>query len=119
MSEQTLTTLSRLEATTLQDFIYQVDGWQSKHGEKANKIQITYYPEDDGFEVENGEENNGVLKRNRVTAFRAELLTWATNQVKQLQGWNNDNTVTAFTLSYQDGEYGVSVATTPAQASRE
>lgn len=110
---QTLTTLSRTEAKTLQDFIYQVDNWQSQHGEKANSVEIIYYPEDDGFEVSNNEPNNGILKRNRTTAFRAEILAWATNQLNQLKGWNNDKSVTAFACVYKDGEFGVAVEARP------
>lgn len=111
MTEQTqpLTTLSRLEATTLHSFIYQVDTWQSQHADKANIVEIVYYPEDDGFEVANNEPNNGILKRNRTTAFRAEILAWATTQLNQLKGWNNDKTVTAFTCVYKNGEFGVAV----------
>lgn len=111
MSEQELqlTTLSKTEAQALQGFIWQVDNWQNQHGEKANHIEIVYYPEDDGFEVANNEPNNGLLKRNRVTAFRAEILAWATNQIKQLQGYTSENTVTAFACVYKNGEYGVAV----------
>lgn len=111
MSDQelNLTTLSRLEATTLQGFIYQMDNWLTQHGDKASHVEIVYYPEDDGFEVVNGEPNNGVLKRNRTTVFRAEILTWATNQLNQLKGWNNDKIVNAFACVYKDGEFGVAV----------
>lgn len=111
MSEQELqlTTLSKTEAQALQGFIWQVDNWQNQHGEKASHIEIVYYPEDDGFEVANNEPNNGLLKRNRVTAFRAEILAWATNQIKQLQGYAGENTVTAFACVYKNGEYGVAV----------
>lgn len=111
MSEN-LTTLTRLEATTLQSFISQVDAWQYTHGEKADSVEITYYPEDDGFEVANNEPSNGILKRNRTTAFRAEILAWATNQLNQLKGWNNDKTVTAFTCVYKNSEFGVAVEVT-------
>lgn len=109
MSEQNLTTLTRLEAKTLTDFIYQVDNWQARHGDKANTIEIVYYPEDEGFEVANGEENNGILRRNRATLFRTDILAWGANQLRNLQGWNNDKTVTAFTCVYKDGEFGVAV----------
>lgn len=109
MSEQNLTTLTRLEAKTLTDFIYQVDNWQARHGGKANTIEIVYYPEDEGFEVANGEENNGILRRNRATLFRTDILAWGANQLRQLEGWNNDKTVTAFTCVYKDGEFGVAV----------
>lgn len=108
MSEN-LTTLTRLEATTLNSFISQIDYWRSLHGDKANKVEIVYYPEDDGFEVGNNEPNNGILKRNRTTIFRAEILAWATNQLNQLKGWNNDKAVTALHLVYADDEYGVAV----------
>ncbi len=111
---QNLTTLTRLEATTLQSFISQVDTWQYTHGEKANTVEIVYYPEDDGFEVGNNEPNNGILKRNRTTAFRAEILAWATGQLKNLQGWNNDKTVTAFTCVYKNDEFGMTVDVKPA-----
>ncbi|WII94426.1 hypothetical protein LU276_05095 [Moraxella haemolytica] len=110
---QTLTTLNRTEAKTLQDFIYQVDAWQAQHGDKANHIEIIYYPEDDGFEVVNGEKDNGVLKRNRTTAFRAEILAWATNQLNQLKGWGNDKAVTVLHLVYANDEFGVAVEVVP------
>lgn len=110
MSEPNLTELSRIEAQVLQSFIGQVDYWKIQHGDKASTIEITYYPEDDGFEVANGEPNNGVLKRNRTTAFRADLLAWASNQLRQLQGWDNSQTVTEFSLSYKNDRYGVRAA---------
>lgn len=113
MSESTLTTLSRLEATTLQSFIYQVDAWRNTHGEKADTVEIIYYPEDDGFDVFNNEPNNGILKRNRTTAFRAEILAWATAQLNQLKGWNNDKTVTAFTCVYKNDEFGILIEVVP------
>ena len=109
MSETTLTELSRTEATVLQSFIAQVDFWKNQHGDKAATIEVIYYPEDDGFEVSNNEPNNGVLKRNRTTAFRADLLAWASNQLRQLQGWDNSEAVTAFILSFKDNRYGVRV----------
>ena len=110
MSEPTLTELSRTEAMVLQSFIAQVDFWKNQHGDKASTIEITYYPEDDGFEVSNNEANNGVLKRNRTTVFRADLLAWASNQLRQLQGYDNSQTVTAFILSFKDNRYGVRAA---------
>lgn len=110
MSETTLTEVSRTEATVLQSFIAQVDFWKNQHGDKAATIEVIYYPEDDGFEVANGEPNNGVLKRNRTTAFRADLLAWASNQLRQLQGWDNSQTVTEFSLSYKNDRYGVRAA---------
>ena len=110
MSEPTLTELSRTEAQVLQSFIGQVDYWKIQHGDKAATIEITYYPEDDGFEVANGEPNNGVLKRNRTTVFRADLLAWASNQLRYLQGYDNSQTVTEFSLSYKNDRYGVRVS---------
>lgn len=110
---QNLTTLTRLEATTLNSFISQIDYWRSLYGDKANKVEIVYYPEDDGFEVMNGEENNGILKRNRTTIFRAEILAWATNQLNQLKGWSNDKAVTVLHLAYANDEYGVAVEVVP------
>lgn len=109
---QNLTTLTRLEATTLNSFITQIDTWQYIHGDKASTIEIIYYPEDDGFDVASGEPNNGVLKRKRITAFCAQILAWATGQLNDLKGWNNDKTVTAFSCIYKDNKYGVSVAVT-------
>ena len=110
MSETTLTELSRTEAQVLQSFIGQVDFWKNQHGDKASIIEVIYYPEDDGFEVSNNEANNGVLKRNRTTVFRADLLAWASNQLRQLQGYDNSQTVTAFILSFKDNRYGVRAA---------
>ena len=110
MSETTLTELSRTEAMVLQSFIGQVDYWKIQHGDKAATIEVIYYPEDDGFEVSNNEANNGVLKRNRTTVFRADLLAWASNQLRQLQGYDNSQTVTEFSLSYKNDRYGVRAA---------
>lgn len=110
MSETTLTEVSRTEAVVLQSFIGQVDFWKNQHGDKASTIEITYYPDDDGFEVSNNEPNNGVLKRNRTTVFRADLLAWASNQLRQLQGYDNSQTVTEFSLSYKNDRYGVRAA---------
>ncbi|OAV05919.1 hypothetical protein D6D69_01160 [Moraxella catarrhalis] len=110
MSEPTLTEVSRTEAQVLQSFIGQVDYWKNQHGDKAATIEITYYPDDDGFEVSNNEANNGVLKRNRTTVFRADLLAWASNQLRQLQGYDNSQTVTEFSLSYKNDRYGVRAA---------
>ena len=112
---ETLTTLTRIEAQTIQGFISQVDFWHTQYGDKADTVEIVYYPEDDGFEVINNEPNNGVLKRNRTTAFRAEILAWGAGQINQLKGWDNSKTVTAFTVSYKDNRYGVKVATADKQ----
>lgn len=113
MSEQTVTTLNRTEAQILQAFIWQVDTWQSQYGEKANTVEIVYFPEDEGFDVFNNEPNHGIIKRTRTTIFRSEIVSWANNQLKQLQGFGNENTVTAFVVSYKNGEYGVLVETVP------
>lgn len=86
-----------------------MDFWKNQHGDKASTIEITYYP-DDGFEVSNNEPNNGVLKRNRTTVFRADLLAWASNQLRYLQGYDNSQTVTEFSLSYKNDRYGVRAA---------
>lgn len=119
MSEKTLTTLNRTEAMILSAFIYQVDVWKNQYGEKADNIEIIYYPEDDGFEVANGETANGILKRNRTTVFRADILTWANTQLKQLKGWQGDKEVKAFTCVYKNNEFGVSVEVGEKQATAE
>lgn len=107
--------LSREEANIITSFISQVGMWSANHGEKADHIEIVYYPEDDGFEVINNEENNGVLRRNRVSVFRGELIAWATQQTQQLKGWSNDRTITAFAVVYRDGEFGVLCKTADAK----
>lgn len=104
-----LTMLSRLEAQTLQSFIAQVDAWQYTHGDKASTVEIIYYPEDEGFDVFNAEPNHGLLKRNRASLFRTEILAWGAGQLKQLQGWDNSKTINAFAVSYKDGKFGVAV----------
>ena len=53
------------------------------------------------------EANNGMLKRNRASMFSTELLSWAANQLRDLQGWNNSNAVTACAVSYKDDTFGV------------
>ncbi|OPH38238.1 hypothetical protein [Moraxella equi] len=110
---QTLTTLNRTEAQILQAFIWQVDTWQSQYGEKADTVEIVYFPEDEGFDVFNNEPSHGIIKRTRTTVFRADIIAWANNQLKQLQGFGNENTVTAFVVSYKNGEYGVLVEAVP------
>ena len=107
--------LSRDEASLISNFINQVGMWTANHGDKANHIEIVYYPEDDGFEITNNEENNGLLRRNRVSTFRGELIAWATQQTQQLKGWDNARTVTAFAVVYRDGEFGVLCKTTETQ----
>ncbi|OOR90253.1 hypothetical protein B0181_05050 [Moraxella caviae] len=107
MSDE-LTTLSRTEAQTLQSFISQIDYWTGQHGEKADVVEIVYYPEDDGFEVSNNEPNNGILKRNRATIFRTEILAWGVQMLKELKGWDNTIKVTKFACVYKDGKFGVS-----------
>lgn len=107
--------LSREEANLITSFISQVGMWTANHGEKANHIEIVYYPEDDGFEVVNNEENNGSLRRNRVSVFRGELIAWATQQTQQLKGWSNERTITAFAVVYRDGEFGVLCKTADAK----
>lgn len=107
--------LSREESNLITSFISQVGMWSANHGEKADHIEIVYYPEDDGFEVVNNEENNGVLRRNRVSVFRGELIAWATQQTQQLKGWSNDRTITAFAVVYRDGEFGVLCKTADAK----
>lgn len=107
--------LSREEANLITSFISQVGMWSANHGEKADHIEIVYDPEDDGFEVINNEENNGVLRRNRVSVFRGELIAWATQQTQQLKGWSNDRTITAFAAVYRDGEFGVLCKTADAK----
>lgn len=109
--------LSREEANLISNFISQVGMWIASHGDKANRIEIVYYPEDDGFEVTNNEENNGLLRRNRVSVFRGELIAWATQQTQQLKGWSNERIVTAFAVIYKDGQYGVVCQTADKNAS--
>lgn len=107
--------LSREEANLISNFISQVGMWTASHGDKANRIEIIYYPEDDGFEITNNEENNGLLRRNRVSVFRGELIAWATQQTQQLKGWANERIITAFAVVYRDGEYGVLCKTADAK----
>ncbi len=99
--------LSREEANLISNFISQVGMWTAKHGNKASRIEIIYYPEDDGFEIVSNEANNGILPRNRISAFRGELMAWATQQTQQLKGWTNERVVTAFAVIHKDGQYGV------------
>lgn len=111
--------LSREEANLISNFISQVGIWTANHGEKASHIEIVYYPEDDGFEITNNEENNGILRRNRVSVFRGELIAWATQQTQQLKGWSNERIVTAFAAVYRDGEFGVLCKTADATSNTQ
>lgn len=108
--------LSREEANLISNFISQVGMWTAKHGNKASRIEIVYYPEDDGFGIISNEANNGILPRNRISAFRGELMAWASQQTQQLKGWANERTVTAFAAIHKDGQFGVLCQTADANA---
>lgn len=99
--------LSRDEANLISNFISQVGMWAAKYGDKASHIEIVYYPEDDGFDVISNEVNSGILPRNRISAFRSELIGWAAQQTQQLKGWSDERIVTAFAVIHKDGQYGV------------
>lgn len=98
--------LSREEANLISNFISQVGAWTAKYGDKASHIEIVYYPEDDGFEIISNEANNGILPRNRISAFRGELMAWASQQTQQLKGWTNERVVIAFAVIHKDGQFG-------------
>lgn len=98
--------LSREEANLISNFISQVGMWIAKHGNKASRIEIVYYPEDDGFGIVSNEANNGILPRNCISAFRGELMSWASQQTQQLKGWTNERVVTAFAVIHKDGQFG-------------
>ena len=108
--------LSREEANLISQFISQVGMWTAKHGDKASRIEIVYYPEDDGFEIISNEANTGILPRNRISAFRGELMAWASQQTQQLKGWTNERTVTAFAVIHKDGQFGALCQTADANA---
>ena len=108
--------LSREEANLISNFISQVGVWTAKHGNKASRIEIIYYPEDDGFDIISNEANNGILPRNRISAFRGELMSWASQQTQQLKGWTNERVVTAFAVIHKDGQFGVLCQTADANA---
>ena len=99
--------LSREEANLISDFISQVGMWTAKHGDKASRIEIVYYPEDDGFDIISNEANNGILPRNRISTFRGELITWASQQTQQLKGWADERVITAFAFIHKDNQFGV------------
>lgn len=98
--------LSREEANLISNFISQVGMWAAKYGDKASHIEIVYYPEDDGFDIINNEANSGVLPRNRISAFRSELIGWASQQTQQLKGWADERAITAFAVIHKDGQFG-------------
>ena len=108
--------LSREEANLISNFISQVSTWQARHGEKADVIEIVYYPEDEGFEIISNEANSGILPRNRISAFRGELMAWASQQTQQLKGWGNERIVTAFAVIHKDGQFGALCQTADANA---
>ena len=98
--------LSREEANLISNFISQVGMWAVKYGDKASHIEIVYYPEDDGFDIISNEANSGILPRNRISAFRGELMAWASQQTQALKGWTNERSVTAFAVIHRDGQFG-------------
>ena len=108
--------LSREEANLISNFISQVGMWTAKHGNKASLIEIVYYPEDDGFEIISNEANNGILPRNRISAFRGELMAWASQQTQFLKGWADERVVTAFAVIHKDGQFGALCQTADANA---
>ena len=108
--------LSREEANLISNFISQVGMWTAKHGDKASRIEIVYYPEDDGFDIISNEAKNGILPRNRISAFRGELIAWASQQTQQLKGWANERDVIAFAVIHKDGQFGALCQTADANA---
>ena len=108
--------LSREEANLISNFISQVGMWTAKHGNKASRIEIVYYPEDDGFDIISNEANNGILPRNRISAFRGELMAWASQQTQFLKGWADERVVTAFAVIHKDGQFGALCQTADANA---
>ena len=108
--------LSREEANLTSNFISQVGMWTAKHGNKASLIEIVYYPEDDGFDIISNEANNGILPRNRISAFRGELMAWASQQTQFLKGWADERVVTAFAVIHKDGQFGALCQTADANA---
>ena len=108
--------LSREEANLISNFISQVGMWTDKHGNKASRIEIVYYPEDDGFDIISNEANNGILPRNRISAFRGELMAWASQQTQFLKGWADERVVTAFAVIHKDGQFGALCQTADANA---
>ena len=108
--------LSREEANLISNFISQVGMWTAKHGNKASLIEIVYYPEDDGFDIISNEANNGILPRNRISAFRGELMAWASQQTQFLKGWADERVVTAFAVIHKDGQFGALCQTADANA---
>ena len=108
--------LSREEANLISNFISQVGMWAAKYSDKASHIEIVYYPEDDGFDIISNEANSGILPRNRISAFRGELMAWAIQQTQQLKGWTNERAVTAFAVIHKDGQFGALCQTADANA---
>ena len=108
--------LSREEANLTSNFISQVGMWTAKHGNKASLIEIVYYPENDGFEIISNEANSGILPRNRISAFRGELMAWASQQTQFLKGWADERVVTAFAVIHKDGQFGALCQTADANA---
>ena len=108
--------LSREEANLINNFISQVGMWTAKHGNKASRIEIVYYPEDDGFDIISNEANNGILPRNRISAFRGELMAWASQLTQSLKGWADERVVTAFAVIHKDGQFGALCQTADANA---
>ena len=108
--------LSREEANLISNFISQVGVWTAKYGNKASRIEIIYYPEDDGFDIISNEANSGILPRNRMSAFRGELTAWTSQQTQQLKGWADERVVTAFAVIHKDGQFGALCQTADANA---
>ena len=108
--------MSREEANLISNFINQVGAWTAKYGDKAKRIEVVYYPEDDGFEIISNEANNGILPRNRISAFRGELMAWASQQTQYLKGWANERTITAFAVIHKDRQFGALCQTADANA---
>ena len=108
--------MSREEANLISNFISKVGMWAAKYGDKASHIEIVYYPEDDGFEIVSNEEKSGILPRNRISAFRGELMSWASQQTQSLKGWANERVITAFAVIHKDGQFGALCQTADANA---
>ena len=108
----TVKTLTRDEATILQNMIWFVDGL-AKYGDDAKTIKIEYDAESDDFLIETKEKR----KAGRTSRLRAEVVNWAWTQLERVEGYAHDRTVKVFKVSYENDLFSVECEAADSQAS--
>lgn len=108
----TVKTLTRDEATILQNMVWFVDGL-AKYGDDAKLIKIEYDAESEEFAIETNEKR----KAGRTSRLRAEVVNWAWTQLERVEGYARERTVKVFKVTFENDLFSVECEVADSQAS--